>query len=108
MSGKDLDALAKGLAEERISRGSALKRLGAALVGGLLASVPMTAAFADPQTCVQCVCGVGRSCNAKETVCGEERAHEDEIRACNRACSKRNRRFCGGFTAFHCPHGCPA
>jgi hypothetical protein len=47
MAGKDLDALAKGLAEERISRGGALKRMGAVLLGGLLASVPM-AALADP------------------------------------------------------------
>jgi hypothetical protein len=46
MAGKDLDALAKGLAEERISRGRALKRMGAVLFGGLLASVPMGAAFA--------------------------------------------------------------
>jgi hypothetical protein len=50
MAGKDLDALAKGLADERISRGKALKRMGAALIGGLLASVPMTAAFAGHRT----------------------------------------------------------
>jgi hypothetical protein len=106
--GKDLDALAKGLAEERISRGGALKRMGAVLLGGLLASVPMTAAFADPQTCVTCVCGVGRQCNAKESFCTEIRAHADEVTACQRACSRRNRRFCGGFNAFHCPRGCPA
>jgi hypothetical protein len=48
MAGKDLDALATGLAEERISRGSALKRMGAVLLGGLLASLPMAAAWADP------------------------------------------------------------
>jgi hypothetical protein len=46
MAGKDLDDLARGLASERISRGQALKRIGAALLGGVLASVPMGAAFA--------------------------------------------------------------
>ena len=46
MAAKDLDALAEGLASERISRGQALKRIGAALLGGVLASVPMGAAFA--------------------------------------------------------------
>ena len=46
MSGKDLDTVAEGLAGERISRGQALKRIGVALLGGVLASVPMGAAFA--------------------------------------------------------------
>jgi hypothetical protein len=48
MAGKDLDALAKGLAEERISRGGALKRMGAILLGGLLAASP-AAAFATQE-----------------------------------------------------------
>ena len=58
MSGKDLDALATGLAEERISRGGALKRMGAVLLGGLLASVPM-AAWADPPCNKQIRCPGG-------------------------------------------------
>jgi hypothetical protein len=48
MAGKDLDALAEGLAEERISRGRALKRIGALFLGGILASAPMGAAMARP------------------------------------------------------------
>ena len=48
MAGKDLDVLARELADERISRGKALKRIGVALLGGLLASLPMAAAWADP------------------------------------------------------------
>jgi hypothetical protein len=47
MAGKDLDALAEALASERISRGKALKRIGALFLGGVLASAPMAAAFAD-------------------------------------------------------------
>jgi hypothetical protein len=76
MSGKDLDALAKGLAEERISRGKALKRMGAVLFGGLLASAPMTAAFAQSraEACAeaggQC-CGPGckACCRTPQTRC---------------------------------------
>jgi hypothetical protein len=48
MAGKDLDALAEGLASERISRGRALKRIGALFLGGVLASAPMGAAMARP------------------------------------------------------------
>ena len=50
MAGEEhnLDALAEELASERISRGRALKRIGIALLGGLLASVPMGAALAAP------------------------------------------------------------
>jgi hypothetical protein len=49
MAGKDLDALAKGLAEERISRGKALKRMGAALLGGSLLAAFPGVAFARPE-----------------------------------------------------------
>jgi hypothetical protein len=104
--GKDLDALAKGLAEERISRGGALKRMGAVLLGGLLASVPM-AAFAAPRTCVTCVCGNGRPCNPKSTVCTDLRQFPVGT-TCEQACARRNQKFCGGATKFHCPKGCPA
>jgi hypothetical protein len=68
MAGKDLDALARGLAEERISRGKALKRIGVALFGGLLASVPGAALAAGPKVRGQCPgkqpkCG-GKCCPA--------------------------------------------
>jgi len=45
MAGKDLDALAKGLADESISRGQALRRIVGVLLGGVLAATP-AAAFA--------------------------------------------------------------
>jgi hypothetical protein len=43
------DELASGLASGSLSRGKALKLMGAALVGGLLASVPRVAWGAKPQ-----------------------------------------------------------
>ncbi len=46
MAGKDLDALAEGLADKRISRAQALKRIGVALLGSALGLAPMGAAFA--------------------------------------------------------------
>ena len=68
MAGKDLDALASELAEERISRGTALKRIGGVLLGGLLASVPAAAFAAGPKVMGKCPgkqpkCG-GKCCPA--------------------------------------------
>jgi hypothetical protein len=48
MAGKDLDALASELADERISRAKALKRIGAALLGGSLLAVFPGVALAQP------------------------------------------------------------
>jgi hypothetical protein len=108
MAGKDLDALAKDLAEERISRGKALKRMGAALVGGLLASVPMTAAFAAPRTCATCTCGVGRPCNPKQQFCVEVgRGFPTAQDQCSALCEQQGFKFCGAGNQFHCPQGCP-
>ena len=107
MAGKDLDALAKGLAEERISRGGALKRMGAVLLGGLLASIPV-AAFAAPQTCLTCACGVGKPCNTKEQVCTAAKQFPDPNAACQAACNQAGFKFCGGVVQTHCPKGCPA
>jgi hypothetical protein len=45
------DALARGLASGSISRGRALKLMGAALVGGTLASLGIGEAAADPPGC---------------------------------------------------------
>src|SRR5215216_4707963 len=105
MAGKDLDALAKGLAEERISRGAALKRVGAALLGGMLASIPV-AAFASPRTCATCTCGVGRPCNPR-TTCQVEvgRGFPSASNACAGVCAEQGLRFCGAGSQFHCPRG---
>ena len=48
---RSFDELARGLASGSISRGKALRLMGAALVGGLLASVPGIAQ-ADPFRCI--------------------------------------------------------
>jgi hypothetical protein len=108
VSNKDqsFDNLAKGLAEERVSRGKALKLVGAAILGGLLASIPGVA-LAAPQTCVTCVCGTGRPCNPKSSTCAELREFPVGT-TCERACARQNLNFCGGATKFHCPHGCPS
>jgi hypothetical protein len=69
MAGHDLDALARGLAEERIPRGKALKRMAVALFGGAaFAAVPTAAFAAGPKRRGQCPgnqpkCG-GRCCPA--------------------------------------------
>jgi len=107
MAGKDLDALAKGLAEEQISRGTALKRVGATLLGGLLASIPV-AAFAAPRICLTCACGVGQPCNVKSQVCTEQRGFPSQDAACAAACNQAGFKFCGGVVQTHCPKGCPA
>ena len=104
---RNFDSLAKGLAEERVSRGKALKLVGAAILGGLLASIPGVA-LADPQTCATCVCGTGKPCNAKGApVCTSTRGFPSPEAACTAACQGSGKAFCGGVTQFHCPQGCP-
>jgi hypothetical protein len=62
--GRSFDALAKGLASGDVSRGKALKLMGAALLGGLLASIP-TVAGAKPKA-NKCIkdkqCPAGTTC----------------------------------------------
>jgi hypothetical protein len=62
--GRSFDALAKGLASGDVSRGKALKLMGAALLGGLLASTP-TLAEAKPKD-NKCIndkqCPAGTTC----------------------------------------------
>ncbi len=67
--GHALDALAKGMASGAISRRKALKALGAALLGGLAASIPGVA-FASP-------------CGAGTTRCGQH-CCVDEFQFCRR------------------------
>ena len=48
---RSLDELARGLASGTLSRGKALKLMGAALLGGTLASLGIREAAADPPGC---------------------------------------------------------
>ena len=93
MTGTDLDSLAKGLVEGRVSRGRALKLFGAGLAATAFAGLKARTASADPQTCVVCVCGTGKPCNPKDT-------------NSSRARSSRRQNVCSAGSAFHCPKGC--
>ena len=105
MSGPDLDSLAKGLVEGRVSRGRALKLFAAGLAATAFAGLKTRTASAAPQTCVVCVCGTGRTCNPKTTTCERVRSFpEDET--CEQACERRGQRLCSAGNAFHCPQGC--
>jgi hypothetical protein len=109
MAGKDLDSLAKELAEEKISRGRALKRLGAALLGGTLLAAFPGVASAAPRTCATCTCGVGRPCNPKQQFCVEVgRGFPTAEDQCSALCEQQGFKFCGAGNQFHCPQGCPA
>lgn len=58
---RSFDELASGLASGSISRGKALRLMGAALVGGVLASVPAVAQAA-PHNSLCNVCAEGTTC----------------------------------------------
>ena len=60
---RNFDSLAKGLAEGRITRGRALKMLGAALFGGALTTAVPGLAFAQPEckNNAECVAQFGTS-----------------------------------------------
>lgn len=68
-----LDNLSRMLADESVSRARAMRLLGAALVGGLLASIP-GGAKAAPVDCTEPglpqQCG-GTCCNAVQVCCGK-------------------------------------
>jgi len=61
------DQLARGLASGSISRGKALRLMGAALVGGALASVGISEASADPGGCKR----NGKKCKNDDQCCSE-------------------------------------
>ena len=100
---ESFDRLARSLAEPK-SRRQALKLMGAAVGGSTLAMLTGRASAA-PQTCVTCVCGTGRPCNPKSSVCTEVRGFPAE-QTCQQACQKQGQNLCSTGTAFHCPHGC--
>jgi hypothetical protein len=62
-----LDELAKGLATGTLSRGRSLRLMGAALVGGTLASLGIGEAGADPGGCKR----NGKSCKNDDQCCSE-------------------------------------
>src|ERR671932_2766957 len=104
MSADGFDALTKSTAKA-VNRRKALLGLAAGMGGALLALVGgTTASFAAPQTCVTCICGVGRPCNPKSTTCTEVRGFSAE-QSCSQACARQNQNLCGLGNSFHCPHG---
>src|SRR5215217_8352244 len=60
------DELARGLADGSISRGKALRLMGAALVGGTLASLGIREAAGDPPGCKR----EGKHCTRTDQCCG--------------------------------------
>jgi hypothetical protein len=100
---KMLDSLSRRMGRAT-SRRQALKVFGAGLAGSALLARP---AFADPQTCVTCICGVGKPCNPKSTTCTTTRGFPAQ-QACSQACAAKNQSLCGLGNTFHCPRGCPA
>ena len=88
------DELARGLASGSISRGRALRLMGAALVGGALASVGIGEAGADPIGCKR----NGKACK-KDTQCCSGFCGEGGTCACkpySSACTN-NGECCSGF-----------
>jgi hypothetical protein len=103
---ESFDAFTKMLATGD-SRRRAFKTIGSAAAAGALGLFGASRAYADPRTCVTCICGVGRPCNPKSTTCTEVRGFSAE-QACTEACERANQDLCGMGNAFHCPHGCPS
>jgi hypothetical protein len=62
---RTFDELARGLASGSISRGKALKLMGAALLGGTLASLGIGEAAADPPGCKR----IGKHCKRDNQCC---------------------------------------
>jgi hypothetical protein len=104
---EQFDQFAKGLAESGMSRRRALKLMGATVGGAVVAFFTPARAIAAPQTCVTCLCGTGRPCNVKSSVCTVVRGFSAE-QSCTQACAKKNQNLCGLGESFHCPHGCPS
>jgi hypothetical protein len=106
MADDRFDALAKGAAKS-VTRRQTLLGLAAGLGGVLFALFGGSTAFAAPQTCVTCVCGVGNPCNPRSNTCAEVRGFPAD-QTCEQACARKNQHLCSAGTAYHCPQGCPA
>jgi hypothetical protein len=107
-SNRYFDELASGLASGSISRGRALRLIGAALVGGTLASLGIREAAADPPGCKR----NGKHCKNDEQCCSRNCEGGKCAAAClsnggtctanDQCCS---RRCAGGMCAEPCPAG---
>jgi hypothetical protein len=75
-----LDELAKGLANGTLSRRKALRLLGGALLGGVMASIPGVAWAATPE-------GRGRPCPKGAIKCGDTCCASPEDRCCRGVCT---------------------
>jgi hypothetical protein len=91
------DELARGLASGTLSRGKALRLMGAALVGGALASLPRVA-LADDDDCR----GFGRRCRRDRQCCSKNfvRRGDDKVCGCPEGKSR-----CGGRCVTDCTGG---
>ena len=105
MANDTFDALTRR-ASTSLTRRQTLFGLATAFGSALFALVGSGTAFAAPQTCVTCVCGVGNPCNPKSTTCTELRGFPAD-QSCENACQRNGQHVCSAGTAFHCPKGCP-
>lgn len=112
------DDLARGLADGTITRGKALRLMGAALVGGALGSVGIGEAAADPPGCKRngkackkdtqccsgnCVNSTCAACPSETTPCGTE-CCQTGATCVNGTCCP-NAQVCGTGTSLTC---CPS
>jgi hypothetical protein len=110
-----LDELAKGLAGGTVSRGKALRMLGAALFGGAVASIPGAAlakqgAAVKPKN-VTCTPANSSANSTGGAPCGKPKPNNY---TCLCYLDAENQPYCGNTTIFSCSpsctvsHDCPA
>jgi hypothetical protein len=102
---RSFDELAKGLATGTLSRGKALRLMGAALVGGTLGSLGMGEAAGDPPGCKR----NGKKCKRNTQCCSENCVNGRcacpvGTTPCDTQCCPEGRECVGG----QCQGGCPS
>jgi hypothetical protein len=120
---RSFDELARGLASGEVSRRRAIRLMGAALVGGALASLGIREAAGAPggvagrPECVFCDCGFRQRqgtrtvCIHTQTVCVQQAEGENITQACIRVCGGGQRPrptefICNLRPAGFCQEGC--